>query len=42
MGCQASFACIESILEHLRERVGFTFLARLEDGLRDSNVDIQV
>ena len=41
-GVQAAFACIDSILEHLRERVGFSFLPRLAGGLRDDNADIQV
>ncbi len=39
---QAAFACIDSILEHLRERVGLSFLPRLAGGLRDENADIQM
>jgi hypothetical protein len=39
---QAAFSCIDSILEHLREKVGASFLPRLRGGLQDENPDVQM
>ena len=39
---QAAFSCMDSILEHMREKVGPSFLPRLRGGLQDENPDVQV
>jgi hypothetical protein len=39
---QASFACMDNVLEHMREKVGASFLPYLRGGLQDENADVQV
>lgn len=38
---KAAFSCMDSVLEHMREKVGASFLPRLRGGLQDDNSDVQ-